>query len=108
MSAVLFHVHLLAAIGWKVLDRFHFGSSFAISPHGVGIAVGYLAGGYVLLFEAERRGIPEDKASSMVFWALIGAIVGARLFYVIGHFSEFGGIGDMLAVDRKSTRLNSS
>jgi phosphatidylglycerol:prolipoprotein diacylglycerol transferase len=98
MSAVLFHVHLLAAIGWKVLDRFHFGSSFAISPHGVGIAVGYLAGAYVLLFEAKRRGIPEDKASSMVFWALIGAIVGARLFYVIGHFSEFGGIGDMLAV----------
>jgi phosphatidylglycerol:prolipoprotein diacylglycerol transferase len=98
MTAVLSLGPVLAAIGWKVLDRFHFGSSFAISPHGVGIAVGYLAGAYVLLFEAKRRGIPEDKASSMVFWALIGAIVGARVFYVIGHFSEFNGIGDMLAV----------
>ena len=32
-----------AAISWKVLDRFRFGSRFAISPHGVGIAMGYLA-----------------------------------------------------------------
>ncbi len=92
------HLATLAAIGWKVLDRFHFGSSFAISPHGLGIAIGYLAGAYVLLFEAKRRGIAEDKASSMVFWALVGAIVGARLFYVIGHFSEFNNVGDMLAV----------
>src|SRR5919204_2284600 len=91
-------VAILAEIGWKVIDRFHFGSSFAISPHGLGIAIGYLAGAYVLLFEARRRGIREDLASTMVFWALVGAIVGARLFYVIGHFSEFNGIGDMLAV----------
>src|SRR5262245_17846626 len=34
----------------------------------------------------------------MVFWALIGTIIGARLFYVIGHFSEFDGIADMLAL----------
>jgi phosphatidylglycerol:prolipoprotein diacylglycerol transferase len=88
----------LAEIGWKVLDRFHFGDTFAISPHGVGIAVGYLAGAAVLIYEARRRGISEDRASSVVFWALIGAMVGARVFYVIGHFSEFDGVGDMLAV----------
>ncbi len=34
----------------------------------------------------------------MVFWALIGTIIGARLFYVIGHFSEFDGVGEMLAL----------
>jgi phosphatidylglycerol---prolipoprotein diacylglyceryl transferase len=96
---------VVAEIGWKVLDRFHLGGSFAISPHGVGIAVGYLAGAYVLMFEARRRGIPEDKTSAMVFWALIGAIVGARVFYVIGHFSEFNGIGDMLAVYRGGISL---
>jgi len=91
-------VELLATIGWKVLDRFHFGNSFALSPHGLGIAIGYLAGAYVLLYEASKRDIPEDRASSMVFWALIGAIVGARLFYVIGHFSEFSSVADMFAV----------
>jgi phosphatidylglycerol:prolipoprotein diacylglycerol transferase len=33
-----------------------------------------------------------------VFWSLIGAIVGARLFYVIGHFSEFDSFVDMLKI----------
>src|SRR5438309_2439449 len=96
---------LLAAIGWRVIDRFHFGSSFAISPHGLGIAVGYLAGAYVLLHESPKHGVREDHASTMVFWALIGAIVGARVFYVIAHFSEFNGVGDMLAVYRGGISL---
>ena len=34
----------LSSIGWPVLDRIHIGSKFAISPHGVGIAIGFLAG----------------------------------------------------------------
>ena len=34
----------------------------------------------------------------MVFWAPIGTIIGARLFFVIGHFSEFDGVADMLAL----------
>jgi phosphatidylglycerol:prolipoprotein diacylglycerol transferase len=95
----------LAEIGWKVLDRFRIGDSFAISPHGVGIAVGYLAGAAVLIYEARRRGVAEDRASAWVFWALIGAMVGARLFYVLGHYSEFDGIGDMLAVWRGGISL---
>jgi phosphatidylglycerol---prolipoprotein diacylglyceryl transferase len=96
---------LVAAIGWRVIDRFHFGDSFAISPHGLGIAVGYLAGAYVLLHESPKHGVREDHASTMVFWALIGAIVGARVFYVIAHLSEFDGLGDMLAVYRGGISL---
>ena len=98
-------IALLAALGWKVLDRFHFGDAFAISPHGVGIAIGYLAGAYVLMHEAAKRGIAEDKAASMVMWALVGAIVGARAFYVLGHFSEFDSVADMLAVYRGGISL---
>ena len=33
-----------------------------------------------------------------MFWSLIGAIVGARLFYVIGHFSEFDSVVGMLKI----------
>ena len=39
---------LLAAIGWPVIDRFHLFGDFAISPHGVGIAIGYLFGAWIL------------------------------------------------------------
>ena len=50
-----------ASIGWKVIDRFHIGGSFAISPHGVGIALGFLAGAYVFIGrEAPRRGYPDE------------------------------------------------
>src|SRR2546426_6508025 len=89
----------LAAIGWKVLDRFHFGSSFAISPHGVGIALGFLAGAYVFMTrEAPRRGYPEEVASTIVFWALIGAVVGSRVGYVITHLADFKNPVDVLKV----------
>ncbi len=96
---------LVAAIGWPVLDRIHIGSSFAISPHGLGIAVGFLLGAWWLSREGPRRGVSVDHINSMVFWALVGAIVGARLFYVIAHYSEFNSIGDMLAVYRGGISL---
>ena len=82
-------VDILAAIGWPVVDRVHFGSSFAISPHGVGIALGYLLGSWIMLREGPKRGMEDRHISSILFWALIGAIVGARVFYVIAHWSDF-------------------
>lgn len=92
---------LVASVSWKVIDRFHFGSRFALSPHGLGIAVGFLAGAYVFVNrEAPRRGIAEDTANSIVFWALIGTIIGSRLAYVITHLSEFHSLRDVLAVYR--------
>jgi phosphatidylglycerol:prolipoprotein diacylglycerol transferase len=89
---------LLAAIGWPVIDRWHLFGAFAISPHGVMIAVGYLFGAWILSREGPKRGVTVEHINSMVFWSLIGTIIGARLFFVIGHFSEFDSIGEMLAL----------
>jgi prolipoprotein diacylglyceryl transferase len=80
---------ILASIGWPVLDRFRFGSTFAISPHGLGIAIGFMIGGALLGRLGPKRGVSADHINTMLFWALIGAIVGSRLFYVIAHASEF-------------------
>jgi phosphatidylglycerol:prolipoprotein diacylglycerol transferase len=91
-------IPLLAAIGWPVLDRVHLFGDFAISPHGVGIAIGFLFGAWILASEGPKRGLSVEHINTMVFWALVGAIIGARLFYVIGHFSEFNGALDMLAI----------
>jgi phosphatidylglycerol:prolipoprotein diacylglycerol transferase len=79
---------LLGAIGWPVLDRFRFGD-FAVSPHGLGIAVGFMIGAVFFQRHAAERGIREDHASQIVFWSLIGSIVGARFFYVLAHLSDF-------------------
>jgi len=88
----------LASIGWPVLDRFRFGSRFAISPHGLGIAIGFMIGGALLGRLGPKRGVSAEHVNTMLFWALIGAIVGARLFYVIAHVSEFSSPVEWLEV----------
>ncbi|MBV8560412.1 MAG: prolipoprotein diacylglyceryl transferase [Acidimicrobiia bacterium] len=60
-----------------------------ISPHGVGIAVGFLCGARLMLPEANRKGIRDDQVYSLLTRAAIGAIVGARLAYVINHASAY-------------------
>ena len=91
-------IPLLGAIGWPVLDRIHLFGDFAISPHGVGIAIGVLLGAWIWSVEGPKRGVTLDHINTMLFWVLIGAIIGARLFYVIAHWSEFDGIADALAI----------
>jgi phosphatidylglycerol:prolipoprotein diacylglycerol transferase len=97
-------VGVLAALGWPVLDRVRLGP-LAISPHGVGIAIGYLLGAWWMLRIGRRRGLSEEHLGTIVVWALVGAIVGARFFYVLGHVSEFDGLVDMLAVWRGGISL---
>jgi len=80
----------LASVGWPVVDRFRFGD-LAISPHGIGIAVGFMVGAWLFTKLAVRRGVPVEAANSVVFWSLIGAVVGARVAYVIAHASDFEG-----------------
>jgi phosphatidylglycerol:prolipoprotein diacylglycerol transferase len=89
---------LLGAIGWPVIDRFHLFGDFAVSPHGIGIAMGYLFGAWILSREGPKRGVTIEHINTMVFWSLVGTIIGARLFFVIGHFSEFDSVGEMLAL----------
>jgi phosphatidylglycerol:prolipoprotein diacylglycerol transferase len=96
----------LGAIGWKVLDRFHvFGDKLALSPHGLGIAIGFLTGSYIFLAEARKRGMSEQDASAIPFYALIGTLIGTRLAYVLTHLSQYHNIGDVLAIWRGGLSL---
>jgi phosphatidylglycerol:prolipoprotein diacylglycerol transferase len=97
-------VDLLAIVGWPVLDRFRLGP-IAISPHGIGIAVGYLAGSWFMLREGRKRRLSEDHMGTILLWALVGAIFGARFFYVVAHFSDFDSFVDMLAIWRGGISL---
>jgi phosphatidylglycerol:prolipoprotein diacylglycerol transferase len=80
---------MLGSIGWPVIDRFRFGSVFAISPHGLGIAIGFLIGSMLLIRICRRWGLDPDHVNTMLMWALVGTIVGARLAYVVAHYSDF-------------------
>ena len=75
---------LIASVGWPVTPRV-----LGFSPHGVFIAIGFAIGAWLFGKLAPRRGISVDAVNSIVFWSLIGAIVGARVAYVIAHASDF-------------------
>lgn len=83
-------------MSWEIIPRIELGP-LAISPHGIGIALGYLAGAQLMVRRARKHGGPEESDIwNVLFWALLGAIVGARVGYVIGHFSEVTEGGDDL------------
>jgi phosphatidylglycerol:prolipoprotein diacylglycerol transferase len=88
----------IASVGWPVLDRFRFGDSIEISPHGLGIAMGFVVGSWLLTRLMVQRGFPESLANSIVFWSVIGSLIGARVAYVIAHASDFAGPLDWLKI----------
>ena len=91
-------LHFLAQVGWPVLDRFRIGEDFAISPHGIFIAIGFMVGAWLMGRIAPRWGVSNDDVQGVVFWSLIGAIVGARVSYVVAHVGEFDSFVDMLKI----------
>jgi phosphatidylglycerol:prolipoprotein diacylglycerol transferase len=79
---------VLSAISYHPLVHIDLGP-LSLSPHGMGIAIGFLIGARVMLPAAEKRGITADDVSALLVRAAIGAIVGARLAYVINHPGDY-------------------
>jgi phosphatidylglycerol:prolipoprotein diacylglycerol transferase len=88
---------VLAAISYNPLVHIEVGP-FSISPHGVGIAVGFLLGARLMLPEAKRKGITEDDVYALLTRAAIGAIIGARLAYVVNHVGDYDSVLDALKI----------
>ena len=79
---------MLAAISYEPLVRIHLGP-LAVSPHGIFSAPGFFAGASLLLADTRRRGIPDDDMYAVLTRAGFGALVGARVVYVVNHWSSY-------------------
>ena len=88
---------MLEAISYHPIVRIHLGP-LSISPHGIGIAVGFLIGARLMVPAAERKGITGEQVYALLTRAAIGAVIGARLAYVANHLSDYGSILDALKV----------
>lgn len=53
-----------------------------ITGYGLMMMVGFLTGGWAIQRELRRRGLNEEYASDIVVAAVIGGIIGAKLWYV--------------------------
>ena len=87
----------LAYLRYDPLVRIELGP-LSISPHGVGIAVGFLLGAYVFLGWCRKAGLTDDQVYSLVNRAAIGSIIGARVAYVINHPGDFNNPLEIFAV----------
>lgn len=55
---------------------------FTIRWYGAMIALACLVGFWLAVLEAERKGIDREKIQEFFIYAVIGAVIGARLYYI--------------------------
>ncbi len=68
----------------------HYGP-FHLRSFGVMLALAFLAGTWVALKDARRRGLDETEVLNLVLVILVASIVGARGMYAATHAAEFAG-----------------
>ncbi|WKZ81596.1 MAG: prolipoprotein diacylglyceryl transferase [Acidimicrobiia bacterium] len=78
---------MLASVSYPPIPIFEIGP-IRLSLHGVMAGVGFLVGAMLMIREARRRGFDEEKITSVLTWALVGSLVGARYFTVPAHLDE--------------------
>jgi phosphatidylglycerol---prolipoprotein diacylglyceryl transferase len=89
---------MIAAISYPPVPILELGP-LALSLHGLFAGIGFIVGAGLLLKAVERRGFDSDKVSSVLTWALVGAILGARLFTVPAHLGDPGyGLSDVIGL----------
>ena len=87
---------VLAELRWPIIERIPIVGDFSVSPHGITIAVGFLIGAQVMLRRASKRGVArrhvagiDQHVQTILTWAGVGGIIGARFFYVVTRLGEF-------------------
>lgn len=61
---------------WPIIGQ------LTVTGYGLMMMAAFLAAGYAIQLELRRRGLDEEYAASIVWWAVIGGLVGAKLWYV--------------------------
>jgi phosphatidylglycerol---prolipoprotein diacylglyceryl transferase len=62
--------------------------SLTIYWYGVLVAVGFLAGLWTAVRRCPRDGLPGERIADLGVWLMVGAVVGARLFFVVSYWRE--------------------
>ena len=85
LSSLLAFLTITINIDPDIADIF----GLTLTWHGVFTAVGIIGGVSLSVYLAQRDGIPSDVGQEIALVAVPCAIVGARLFYVFEHWSQF-------------------
>jgi len=80
---------VLTAIRYPPLVRIELGP-LSISPHAIGITLGFALGAWLFYPRMRARGIDEDWVAGALLRGALGAFVGARAAYVVNHLGDYG------------------
>lgn len=87
----------LAAISYDPLVSIDIGP-LSVSPHGIFTAIGVLVAAVFFLRDVRVAGIDGDEVSQILTRAVVAALLGARLAYVLNHLSRFDSPLEVLKV----------
>ena len=88
---------MFAALSFDPLVSIGLGP-LSISPHGLFTGIGVLVGAWFLLRDVARAGYDGEAVTSILTRAVVAALVGARLAYVVNHWSRFDSLLEVLRV----------
>ena len=80
---------MIAAISYPPIPLFELGP-LNLSLHGLFAGVGFVVGAWLMLRDVARRGFDAEKVMSVLTWALVASMLGARLFTVPAHIFDAG------------------
>jgi phosphatidylglycerol:prolipoprotein diacylglycerol transferase len=63
----------------------------ALRTYGLMLAVSFFAGLYYVYRRAKAEGVSENFVLNLGFLSILSGIIGARLFFVLFHWSDFAG-----------------
>ena len=89
---------MLGALSYPPIPIWEVGP-IALSLHGLFAGVGFVAGAILMVRAATRRGFDALAIQSVLTWALVASILGARFFTIPAHIGEAGyGLGDAISL----------
>ena len=78
---------------------------FAIHAYGLLLAIGFLSGIMLAAHRAKAQGENPDHIYNLSIWVVASALFGARLYYIITHYSEFRAPASASALGRIAIEL---
>ena len=79
----------IASISYPPIPIFELGP-LNLSLHGLFAGLGFVAGSILMIREVRRRGFDAEATTSVLTWALVASILGARFFTVPAHIGDPG------------------
>jgi phosphatidylglycerol---prolipoprotein diacylglyceryl transferase len=62
---------------------------FRIHAYGLGLAVSFLVGSWLVTRRGRRLGYAEDDLMRLFWWILVSSLIGSRLYYALQHPQDF-------------------